>query len=180
VCTPISVFGDISSSLSSVLISGHLLLSFSRSFFCLFVFQDRVSLCSPGCPGTHSVDQAGLELRNLLASASRVLGLKACATTARGGLCINPVRCRFGGVGGMALLVEIAWLYRHCTNQTWQSAPVVQHPRGRKRRMGAQACPGLCGGGTANPVSGAEHKDGVCECSSLPCIVFFLYLALLF
>jgi len=27
------------------------------------VFRDRVSLCSPGCPGTHSVDQAGLELR---------------------------------------------------------------------------------------------------------------------
>jgi hypothetical protein len=48
-------------------------------FFC-FVFQDRVSLYSPGCPGTHSVDQAGLELRNLLASASRVLGLKVCAT----------------------------------------------------------------------------------------------------
>jgi hypothetical protein len=50
--------------------------------FVVFVFQDRVSLCSPGCPGTHSVDQAGLELRNLLASASQVLGLKACATTA--------------------------------------------------------------------------------------------------
>jgi hypothetical protein len=49
--------------------------------FCLFVFRDRVSLCSPGCPGTHSVDQAGLELRNLPASASQVLGLKACATT---------------------------------------------------------------------------------------------------
>jgi hypothetical protein len=45
------------------------------------VFRDRVSLCSPGCPGTHSVDQAGLELRNPPASASRVLGLKACATT---------------------------------------------------------------------------------------------------
>jgi hypothetical protein len=29
--------------------------------FC-FVFQDRVSLCSPGCPGTHSIDQDGLEL----------------------------------------------------------------------------------------------------------------------
>jgi hypothetical protein len=28
-------------------------------FDCLFVFQDRVSLCSPGCLGTHSVDQAG-------------------------------------------------------------------------------------------------------------------------
>jgi hypothetical protein len=46
-------------------------------------FQDKVSLCSPGCPGTHSVDQAGLELRNLPASASQVLGLKACATTTR-------------------------------------------------------------------------------------------------
>jgi hypothetical protein len=44
------------------------------------VFWDRVSLCSPSCPGTHSVDQAGLELRNPPASASWVLGLKACAT----------------------------------------------------------------------------------------------------
>ena len=42
---------------------------------------DRVSLYSLGCPGTHFVDQAGLELRNLPSSASRVLGLKACATT---------------------------------------------------------------------------------------------------
>jgi hypothetical protein len=32
-------------------------------------------LCCPSCPGTHSVDQAGLELRNLPASASQVLGL---------------------------------------------------------------------------------------------------------
>ena len=39
--------------------------------FCFFVFRDRVSLCSPGCPGTHSVDQAGLKLRNSPASASR-------------------------------------------------------------------------------------------------------------
>jgi hypothetical protein len=45
------------------------------------VFRDRVSLYSPGCPGTHFVDQAGLELRNTPAFASRVLGLKACATT---------------------------------------------------------------------------------------------------
>lgn len=27
-----------------------------------FVFWDRASLCSPGCPGTHCVNQAGLEL----------------------------------------------------------------------------------------------------------------------
>jgi hypothetical protein len=45
------------------------------------VFRDRVSLYSPGCPGAHFVDQAGLELRNPPASASRVLGLKAYATT---------------------------------------------------------------------------------------------------
>ena len=44
--------------------------------------QDRVSLYRPGCSGTHSLDQAGLELRNLPASASQMLGLKACATTA--------------------------------------------------------------------------------------------------
>jgi hypothetical protein len=50
-------------------------------FVVVVVFPDRVSLYSSGCPGTHSVDQAGLELRNLPASASRVLGLKVCATT---------------------------------------------------------------------------------------------------
>jgi hypothetical protein len=38
---------------------------------------------SPGSPGTHSVDQAGLELRNPPASASQLLGLKVCTTTAR-------------------------------------------------------------------------------------------------
>jgi hypothetical protein len=62
------------------------LLDFSLSLF-LGVgwgwwFQDRVSLCSPGCPGTHSVDQVGLQLRNPPASASQVLGLKACVITA--------------------------------------------------------------------------------------------------
>jgi hypothetical protein len=42
-------------------------------FFFFLVFQDRVSLYSPGCPGTHFVDQAVLELRNPPASASRIL-----------------------------------------------------------------------------------------------------------
>jgi hypothetical protein len=56
-----------------------------KNFFCFvfFVFRDRVSLFNNGCPGTHSVDQAGLELRNPPASASQVLGLKAYATAAR-------------------------------------------------------------------------------------------------
>jgi hypothetical protein len=45
-------------------------------------FETGFSLCSPGCPGTHSVDQAGLKLRNSPASLSQGLGLKACTTTA--------------------------------------------------------------------------------------------------
>jgi hypothetical protein len=45
------------------------------------VFQDRDSLSSSGYPGTHCVEQAGLELRDPLASVSQVLGLKVCTTT---------------------------------------------------------------------------------------------------
>ncbi|CAO2627870.1 hypothetical protein LEMLEM_LOCUS19714 [Lemmus lemmus] len=48
-----------------------------------FVFQDKVCLCSSGCPGTHSVDQAGLELRDSPAFAPQVLELKVCTTTIR-------------------------------------------------------------------------------------------------
>jgi hypothetical protein len=45
------------------------------SFFPPF-FQDRISQCVPGCPGTYSVDQAGLKM----------LGFKPCATTTPPGL----------------------------------------------------------------------------------------------
>jgi hypothetical protein len=57
--------------------------TFNFFFFFFWISETGflVSLCSPGCPGTHSVDQAGLELRNPPASASPVLGLKVCATT---------------------------------------------------------------------------------------------------
>ncbi|GAB1301010.1 Mediator of DNA damage checkpoint protein 1 [Apodemus speciosus] len=41
---------------------------------------DRVFLCSSGCPGTHSVDQAGLELRNPPASASQSAGITGADT----------------------------------------------------------------------------------------------------
>jgi hypothetical protein len=56
-------------------------------FICLF-FRDRVSLCNL-CPGTHFVDQAGLELRNPPASASQVLGLKVCTTMPYFSLIVN-------------------------------------------------------------------------------------------
>jgi hypothetical protein len=61
---------------------GFLVVGFLFGWFGLglgfLVFRDRVFLCSSGCPGTHSVDQAGLKHRNPPASASQVLGLKAC------------------------------------------------------------------------------------------------------
>jgi hypothetical protein len=49
--------------------------------FCFVLFCFVLRQGFPGCPGTHFVDQAGLELRNLPASAFQVLGLKACTTT---------------------------------------------------------------------------------------------------
>jgi hypothetical protein len=58
-------------------IAGGFFLFVWFGFFGFLAFRDRVFLCSPGCPGTHSVAQAGLELRNPPASASQVLGSKA-------------------------------------------------------------------------------------------------------
>ncbi|GAB1289332.1 Membrane metallo-endopeptidase-like 1 [Apodemus speciosus] len=51
-----------------------------------------VSLCSPGCPGTHSVDQAGLELRNLPASASQSAGITGMCHYHPAGIKVGPDR----------------------------------------------------------------------------------------
>jgi hypothetical protein len=48
--------------------------------FFFFWFFETGFLCVALAVLEHSVDQAGLELRNLPASASRVLVLKACTT----------------------------------------------------------------------------------------------------
>ena len=56
--------------------------SFLFFSFAFLLSRDGVSLCSPGCPGTRSVNQAGLELINPPTSASQGLGSQACATTA--------------------------------------------------------------------------------------------------
>jgi hypothetical protein len=66
-------------------IHNFLALSYLRMIYIFFFFWDRVSLFSPGCPGTHFVDQAGLKFRNPPASASQVLGLKACVTVPSSG-----------------------------------------------------------------------------------------------
>lgn len=39
------------------------LMTFFLFFFLFLIFRDRVSLCSSGCSGTHSVDPAGLKLK---------------------------------------------------------------------------------------------------------------------
>jgi hypothetical protein len=78
--------------------------------FCFVLFfQDRVSLCSLGCPGTHSVDQAGLELRNSPASAFQVLGLKACPTTPGWEEILNEELPRPALIVGMSEAVLIAY-----------------------------------------------------------------------
>ena len=54
---------------------------FAIWYIYIYMKQKSIFLCSPGCPGTHSVNQAGLGLT----SASR---LKAC-TTAQGKFPVN-------------------------------------------------------------------------------------------
>jgi hypothetical protein len=78
------VFKNFYFSLSCRLEKSYGITEFLENFFCLFFvfFRQGFSVCSPGCPGTHSVDQTGLGLRNPPASASQVLGLKVCAITA--------------------------------------------------------------------------------------------------
>jgi hypothetical protein len=56
--------------------------SFLPFYFFVFFLRHRVPLCSPGYFRTHSEEKAGLQMRDLPASAPRVLGSKVCATTA--------------------------------------------------------------------------------------------------
>jgi hypothetical protein len=71
--------------LSVVTKKGKRLSVISQQFYVLFLFlfcffSWQGSLCNLGCPGTHSVDQTGLKLRNPPASASQVLGSEACTS----------------------------------------------------------------------------------------------------
>jgi hypothetical protein len=54
---------------------------FVSVFFFLLFFETGVLCVSSDCPGTHSVDQASLKLRDLPASASQVLGVNLFAAT---------------------------------------------------------------------------------------------------
>lgn len=65
-----------------------MLFFFTFIFFCclfggFFFSFFSPKTCSPSCPGTHYIDQSGLELRDALDSASQVIGSKVWATTAQ-------------------------------------------------------------------------------------------------
>lgn len=62
-------------------------------FVCCLLFEIRID--SPGCPRTNLVDRAGLELTDLPASESSMLGLKECTTPACGLLVTNLFRVCF-------------------------------------------------------------------------------------
>ena len=47
----------------------------------VLVAQDRVFLCSPGCPGTHLVDQAGLELTEICLSLLLIFSFMAMSVS---------------------------------------------------------------------------------------------------
>jgi hypothetical protein len=82
--------------------SSCLMLEFLFVCFCVCMCVcvcDRVSLCSPGCPGTHFVDQAGIELRNLPASA----GIKGVHH--RTWRCWSFVRCSLA-LGGSIVIPD--------------------------------------------------------------------------
>lgn len=91
-------------------------------WFGWFVFRDKVSLCIR-CPGTFSVDQASLKLRNLLAFALQVLGLKLCVT-------ISCLWCRF-----KACFLNHIWLSgisstacKEHTANGWSASPGLTFP----------------------------------------------------
>jgi hypothetical protein len=80
---PVLFFAEPSFQPSKLLSSFLLFVWFCFGLVCfglVLVFSRQGFSVWPGCPGTHSVDQAGLKLRDLPASASQVLGLKACTT----------------------------------------------------------------------------------------------------
>ena len=82
------------------------------------LFWDRVSLCSPGCHGTRSVDQASLKCRDRTASASRVLRLKVCNIT------VQPTLFWDFGEWGLSLNSSI-WVDWLASKQaTWPPLPL--------------------------------------------------------
>ncbi|GAB1291458.1 DENN domain-containing protein 5B [Apodemus speciosus] len=81
--------------------------------------DELVSLCSPGCPGTHSVDQADLELRNPPASASPSAGIKDVSHHCPVRVPLGPERRKSdSGVMLPTLRVSLIQDMRHVQNMT--------------------------------------------------------------
>ncbi|GAB1302908.1 H/ACA ribonucleoprotein complex subunit DKC1 [Apodemus speciosus] len=92
-----------------------------------------VSLCSPSCPGTHSVDQAGLELRNPPASASQVLGLKACAAAAAAATATTTTTTTTTTTG---FFLFLSWNFDKLNVRTTHYTPIPCGSNPLKREIG--------------------------------------------
>ena len=94
----------------------------------LLLFRDRASLCSLDCPRICSVDQAGLELRNLPASVSRVHVTGGCElaemdvgngiSRLRKSSTLQPqetiISCSCGFSALVCWYSEVYWLFYKC------------------------------------------------------------------
>jgi hypothetical protein len=122
-------------------------------FVCLFVcFRDRVSLYSPGCPGTHFVDQAGFKLRNLPASASQVLELKACTTTAQLFCFVFENRSYYITL----YILELARLVRLTLNSKKSACLCLQRAGIKGECQGQEV-----GSGWVGEQGGGEYRDSI-------------------
>jgi hypothetical protein len=83
-----------------------------------FGFSETGFLCVALAVLELSVDQAGLELRNSPASASQVLGLKACTTMP-------------GTVQNYKSHIELQYFRTSRSHWAWWHMPLVQVPVGR-------------------------------------------------
>lgn len=78
--------------MATVMLKGEGLIG-NKNILFPFGFWGCVSLCTPGCLGDHSVDQAGLQLNDLPAFAFWVLELKVCASSPPAGSCLSLWFC---------------------------------------------------------------------------------------
>jgi hypothetical protein len=98
-------------------------------YMCIYIFFSKTGfLCVALAVLELTLDQAGLELRNLPASASQVLGLKACATTSS----LQPYIFNF-----VLILCEFHIMYPDPTHFTFPHTHLLslQPPSPRKQKQ---------------------------------------------
>lgn len=116
--------------------------------FCLFVFGDSVSPGNPGCPGTLSVDQAGLKLTCFHRSARVGLSVRA----------FSPQKC-----GSLAAIPFTALLWR------WEQPSPVGHTQEGNGASAAFVCTALS---PISPLQRSLVSKVPCLCRVCPSVRF--------